>query len=116
LPAVALTVNSSVLTAAGNDFGFNSIFSRQIESIGQPGDVLVAISTSGNSANILEAVQTAKEKEIKTIGFLGGEGGKLAKAVNLPIVIPSNSTARIQEAHILVGHIVCELVEEIIFK
>lgn len=116
LPAIALTVNSSVLTAAGNDFGFNAIFSRQVESIGQPGDALVAISTSGNSLNIIEAVKTAREKEIKTIGFLGGSGGALAGLVDLPLIIPSPTTARIQEAHILIGHIICQLVEETLFQ
>ncbi|MFQ5583835.1 MAG: SIS domain-containing protein [Calditrichia bacterium] len=116
LPAIALTVNSSVLTAAGNDFGFNAIFSRQVESIGQPGDVLMAISTSGNSRNIIEAVKTAREKEIKTIGFLGGSGGELAGLVDLPLIIPSATTARIQEAHILIGHIICQLVEETLFQ
>lgn len=111
LPAIALTVNSSILTAAANDYGFEQIFARQIEAIGDSRDVLVAISTSGNSGNVVEAVKTAKRKDIFTIGFLGGAGGQLADLVDHAVIIPSDVTARIQEAHILIGHIICELVE-----
>lgn len=111
LPAIALTVNSSILTAAGNDFGLEKIFSRQIEAIGNSNDVLVAISTSGNSSNIIEAAVVARKKDIPVIGFLGGTGGKLASIVDLPVIVPSQITARIQESHILIGHIICQLVE-----
>ena len=111
IPAIALTVNTSILTAAGNDYGFDKIFARQIEAVGNVNDVLVAISTSGNSPNIIEAVKTAREKNIFIIGFLGGNGGKLKSIVDLPIIVPSNTTARIQETHIMIGHIVCHLVE-----
>jgi len=115
LAAIALSVDTSILTAGGNDFGFEQIFSRQIEALGQPGDLLVAISTSGNSENVRRAVQTARQNRIQTIGFLGGEGGQLKSEVDLPLVIPSETTARIQEAHITVGHIICELLEESLF-
>lgn len=111
IPAIALTVNPSILTAAGNDFGFNKIFSRQVEALANSNDVLVAISTSGNSLNIIEAAKAARKKHIPVIGFLGGSGGKLVSMVDHPVVIPSDVTARIQEAHILIGHIICQLVE-----
>lgn len=112
LPAIALTTDTSNLTAGGNDIGFENVFSRSIEGLGRNGDVLIAISTSGNSPNIIKAVETARSKGIKVIGFLGDTGGKLQKLVDLPINIPSSSTQRIQEGHITVGHIICELTEE----
>jgi D-sedoheptulose 7-phosphate isomerase len=111
IPAIALTVNTSILTAAGNDFGFKKIFSRQIEALGNSQDVLAVISTSGNSLNIIEAAKTARRKNIPIVGFLGGSGGKVASIVDLPVIVPSGVAARIQEAHILIGHIICELVE-----
>lgn len=111
IPAIALTVNPSILTATGNDFGFKKIFSRQVEALGNSNDVLVVISTSGNSSNIFEATKAAQRKNIPVIGFLGGSGGKLASVVDLPVIVPSRVTARIQEAHILIGHIICQLVE-----
>lgn len=111
IPAIALTVNPSILTAAGNDFGFKKIFSRQIEAIGNSNDVLVTISTSGNSQNIIEAAKAAQNKHISVIGFLGGSGGRLASIVDLALIVPSQITARVQEAHILIGHIICQLVE-----
>lgn len=111
IPAIALTTNTSILTAAGNDFGFDKIFSRQIEAVGNFTDTLVAISTSGNSSNIIEAAKSAREKNIAIIGFLGGDGGQLASMVDLPLIIPSKETARIQEAHIMIGHIICQIVE-----
>ena len=112
LPAIALTTDSSNLTAGGNDIGFNNIFARSVEGLGNKGDVLLAISTSGNSENVLRAVKKAKEKEIKVISLLGGSGGKLKNIVDLPIIIPSSNVQRIQEGHITVAHIICELVEE----
>lgn len=115
LPALALTTDSSNLTAGGNDIGFENVFARSIEGLGNDGDVLFAISTSGNSKNIIKAVEKAKEKKIFTIGFLGGSGGKLKDLVDLPIIIPSSNTQRIQEGHITVAHIICELVEDSLF-
>lgn len=115
LPAIALTTDTSNLTAGGNDIGYENVFARIIEGIGNESDSLIAISTSGNSPNIIKAVQRAKEKKMKTIGFLGGTGGKLLSMVDLPIVIPSNNTQRIQEGHITIAHIICELVERELF-
>lgn len=111
LPAIALTTDTSNLTAGGNDIGFENIFARLIEGLGNEGDVLLAISTSGNSRNIIKAVEKAKSRNMKVIGFLGGNGGELKDMVDLPVVIPSANTQRIQEGHITVAHIICELVE-----
>lgn len=114
--AVALTTDSSNLTAGGNDIGFENVFARNVEGIGREGDALVCISTSGNSPNILKAVESAKKKNILTIGFLGkNNGGKLKKECDLSVVIPSENTQRIQEGHITVGHIICEIVEREIY-
>jgi len=115
LPAMALTANSSDLTAIGNDYGFDQVFARQVEAHGQPGDVLLAISTSGNSPNVLEAIAVAKERGLTTIGLTGGGGGKLAGCVELPLVVPSAVTARIQESHMTFLHVLCELVDEALF-
>lgn len=115
LPALALSVDSSTLTAAANDFSVAQMFSRQVEAHGQPSDLLVAISTSGNSPNVIEAVRTAKTRDIVTIGLLGGSGGALAELVDIALIVPSATTARIQEAHILIGHIFCELIEDTLF-
>ena len=112
LRSVALTTDTSVLTCVANDFSYDDIFSRQLEALGRDGDVLVAISTSGNSENVLRALIAAKELGVKTIALLGKDGGKANELADLPIVIPSNSTARIQEAHILIGHILCDLIEQ----
>jgi len=109
--AIALTTDTSALTAISNDFSFNEVFSRQLQALGGPNDVLIAISTSGNSANIIEAVEFAKNKNIKVIGLLGNEGGKLGKICDISIIVPSTSTPRIQEAHILIGHTLCEGIE-----
>jgi D-sedoheptulose 7-phosphate isomerase len=115
LPALALSVNTSCVTAIGNDYGFDVIFSRQIEALGRPGDVAIGISTSGNSQNVLRAVSVAKGMGLHTVGLTGCTGGKLKKAVDYCICVPSNETPRIQECHILIGHIISELVEETIF-
>jgi len=112
LPAIALTTDTSNLTAGGNDIGFENVFARTLQGLGNKGDVLLAISTSGNSPNIIKAVEAAKAKEIKVIGFLGGLGGRLLDMVDVPIVIPSYNTQRIQEGHITVAHILCEMTEE----
>src|SRR5437868_12613536 len=112
LPAEALHCNTSYLTAVANDYSFEVIYSRIIEGIGQPGDILVGISTSGNSANIVRAFETAKEKTMITIGFTGITGGVMKEMSDYLINIPSADTPRIQESHIMVGHIICQLVEE----
>lgn len=111
IPAIALTTDTSNLTAGGNDIGFENVFARNVEALGNEGDILIAISTSGNSANVIKAVDIAHKKEMKVIGFLGGTGGKLKSIVDLPIIIPSSNTQRIQEGHITIAHIICELVE-----
>jgi len=111
LAAIALTTDTSNLTAGGNDIGFENVFARNVEGLGNEGDVLLAISTSGNSVNIIKAVEKAHQKKMFVIGFLGGVGGKLKSLVDLPIVIPSTNIQRIQEGHITIAHIICELVE-----
>lgn len=116
LPAIALTTDTSGLTAMANDFGYEQVFVRQIEALGQPGDVAIGISTSGNSPNVLAAIETARRKGLKTVALAGRDGGKLARLADHAIVIPSQSTQRIQEAHITIGHIWCELVEEVFAK
>jgi len=112
LPAIALTTDTSNLTAGGNDIGFENVFARNVEGLGNKGDVLIAISTSGNSGNVIKAVEMAQKKGMKVIGLLGGDGGKLKSIVDLPVVIPSSNVQRIQEGHITVAHIICELVED----
>jgi D-sedoheptulose 7-phosphate isomerase len=116
IAAQALTVDTSIITAGANDFGFDYVFSRQIEALGKHGDTLIALSTSGNSSNVIEAVNMAHEKGLYVIGLLGGEGGNLKKIVDLPIIIPSDNTARIQENHILISHILCEILEGELFS
>ena len=112
LPAEALHCNTSYLTAVANDYSFDEIYSRLIDGIGGEGDVLVGLSTSGNSANIIRALETAQKKEMVTIGFTGESGGKMKSFCDHLICIPSTDTPRIQESHIMVGHIICQLVEE----
>jgi D-sedoheptulose 7-phosphate isomerase len=112
LPALALTVDTSSLTALGNDYGFETIFERQIEALANKNDAVIGISTSGNSENVLRAIKKANSIGAYTIGLLGNNGGRLKEIVNLPIVIPSKDTARIQEVHITIGHIICEIIEE----
>lgn len=107
-PVIALTTDTSALTAIGNDLGFEQVFSRQLQALGQVGDLLIAISTSGNSPNVMRAVETAREREIGTIGLLGRDGGALATLVDQPLVVPSRRTARVQEAHIFILHVLCE--------
>ncbi len=111
LPAIALTTDTSALTALANDFGYESVFQRQVEALGQKGDVAVGISTSGHSPNVLLAVQTARDIGMKTVALTGRDGGPLSKAVDHSITVPSDSTQRIQESHITIGHILCELIE-----
>jgi D-sedoheptulose 7-phosphate isomerase len=111
LAAVALSTDSSALTCIGNDYAFDEVFARQVAGLGRPGDVLVAISTSGNSRNVIRAVEEARVAGMKVIGFLGRDGGQLKALVDVPIVVPSTVTARIQESHILIGHTLCGLIE-----
>lgn len=111
IPALALTTDSSNITAGGNDIGFENIFARNVEGLGKKGDVLICISTSGNSLNIINAVYKAKEMGIITVGLLGMGGGKLINECDYNIVIPSDNVQRIQESHITIGHILCELTE-----
>lgn len=115
LPADALHCNTSYLTAVGNDYGYDRIFARLISGLGQKGDILVGISTSGNSENILQAFEVCREKGVRTIALTGASGGKMKALSDLLINIPSTDTPRIQEAHITVGHIICELVEQAMF-
>ncbi len=111
LPAIALNTDSTILTAAANDYGFENVFSRQVEGLGQRGDMLLVISTSGNSPNLLKAVQTAKKHGLLTTGLLGSDGGKLLKAVDRSLVVPHPSTQRVQEEHIFIIHTLVELIE-----
>jgi D-sedoheptulose 7-phosphate isomerase len=115
LPALALSENSSSLTAIGNDYGFDAVFSRQIEALGRPGDVAIGISTSGNSRNVLKAMSAAKKIGLQTIALTGCKGGELEKAADHCICVPSSETPRIQECHILIGHVLSDLVERTIF-
>jgi D-sedoheptulose 7-phosphate isomerase len=115
LPALALHTNSSALTAIGNDYGFDLVFARQMEALGKEGDVAVGISTSGNSLNVLRALEVAKSKAIYTVALTGASGGKMKELGDCSICVPSNETPRIQECHILIGHIICEIVEEVLF-
>ncbi len=115
-PAIALTTDSSVITSIGNDYSFDKIFSKQVQALGTEGDVLLAISTSGNSENVLSAVKDARSKGIYTGALLGKDGGKIGEVVDLALIARCDQTPRIQEAHILAGHIVCHLVDHIIFQ
>jgi D-sedoheptulose 7-phosphate isomerase len=116
LPALSLSVNTSCVTAIGNDYGFDVVFSRQIEALGHPGDVAIGISTSGNSPNVLCAMSVARKMGLHTVAMTGCSGGKLKEAADYCICAPSNETPRIQECHILIGHIISELVEETLFR
>jgi len=112
LAAISLTTDTSIITAIGNDYGYDQIFIRQIQALAQSADLVVAISTSGNSSNVVTAVRKAKEMGVKTVGFLGKDGGKLKNLVDCQLTIPFSDTARVQEMHALVGHIICEIVDE----
>ena len=115
LPSIALCANTSDLTAIGNDYGFDRVFSRLIEAHGREGDVALAISTSGNSPNVLAAVQEARSRGLRTIGLLGKSGGKLKDAVDLALVVPSDDTQRVQECHIAIAHAIAEVVDRLLF-
>lgn len=110
-PAIALTTDSSALTAIGNDYGFDRVFSRQVEALAQPGDLLLVISTSGNSANLVTATEAAQARDVRVIGLLGRDGGALGRRVDLPLVVDVPRTARIQEAHLVILHLLCTLFE-----
>ncbi|MCG3175956.1 MAG: Phosphoheptose isomerase 1 [Candidatus Omnitrophica bacterium] len=112
LAAVALTTDTSILTAVGNDYSFERIFSRQVEALGRPGDLLFGLSTSGNSPNVVAAVRKARELGLRTVVLSGRDGGQLAREAELSIIVPAQKTSRIQECHILIGHVLCELADE----
>jgi D-sedoheptulose 7-phosphate isomerase len=115
LPGISLSTDTSVLTAVGNDYGYDKVFSRQIEALGQPGDIAIAMSTSGNSASVIQAIDTARAKGLFTIGFSGETGGQMKDRVEVLFRVPSRTTPRIQETHQLLGHIICELVDRELF-
>lgn len=115
IPAIALTTNSSTMTAVANDYGYNSVFHRQIEAFAQKGDVFIGYSTSGSSANVVAAVQACKESGIVTVGMTGAGGGDMAELCDVCVRVPSDNTARIQESHIVIGHILCALIEGELF-
>lgn len=115
LPAVALSTDTSILTAVANDYGFETVFAKQIEGLAKQGDLAFGISTSGNSRNVIEGIEKAKEIGCKTIGLLGCDGGRIAEVADLSIIVPSRATPRIQEAHITIGHILCQLIEQELF-
>ena len=116
LPALALTTDTSIITSIANDYRYEEVFSKQIEALGVKGDILLGLSTSGKSENILSAIRTARERGLYTVGFTGGDGGGMLKLVDLALVVDNNQTPRIQEAHIMAGHLLCELVEYILFQ
>ncbi|WP_205101670.1 D-sedoheptulose 7-phosphate isomerase [Lysinibacillus composti] len=115
LPALALTTDTSIITAIGNDYGYEKLFARQIQANGNAGDMFIGISTSGNSANVIKALEECKTQNIITVGLTGEDGGKMEGLCDFCIKVPSNETPRIQESHILIGHIICSIVEEAIF-
>ena len=116
LAAIALNTNTSILTAVSNDYGYEIVFARQVEALGESGDVAIGISTSGKAKNVIMGIKKAREMGLKTICLSGGAGGELSKAAELSFIVPSPVTARIQEAHITIGHIICELVEDELFR
>ena len=111
LPGIALTTDTSALTAIGNDYGYDRIFDRQVESLAQEGDVIIGISTSGNSENVISALKLGQEMKCKTIGFTGRDGGKMNKVCDINLIVPSDNTPRIQEMHILFGHTICQIID-----
>jgi D-sedoheptulose 7-phosphate isomerase len=116
LPAIALSTDTSVLTAIGNDFGFDLVFSKQVQALGNPGDMLIALSTSGNSKNVLKAVEAARERGVAVLGLTGGTGGSMAGLCDLLIVVDDKRTPLIQEIHITVGHLLCGLTDYYLFE
>ena len=116
LPAIALNTDMAVITAIANDYDFSEIFSKQLKSIADEGDIVIAISTSGNSSNVLKAMDVAKKKRLITVAFTGLKGEKFASKATYAFIVPSDSTPRIQETHIILGHVICQMVEEILFE
>jgi D-sedoheptulose 7-phosphate isomerase len=116
LAALSLTTNTSVLTSLANDYGYEVVFSKQVEALGQKNDVIIGISTSGKAKNVANGIKQAKKMGLKTVALTGGDGGELTKLADVSLIVPSSITARIQEAHITIGHIICELVEETLCK
>jgi len=115
IPSLALTTDTSNLTAIGNDYGYDKVFSRQLEGMAQEGDLFIGISTSGNSQNIINAFESAKDRGVTTVALVGRDGGKMAAMADYAIIVPSNATPRIQESHILIGHILCDIIEKELF-
>lgn len=115
LPALALTTDTSILTSVGNDFSYNDIFAKQVQALGKPEDILLGISTSGNSGNVIHAIEVSKEIGMMTIGLTGGEGGKMASMVDLLLNVPTGHTPHIQECHVWIEHMVCQLIDERMF-
>ena len=111
LPAIAFTTDTSILTAVGNDYGYDEVFRRQVEALGREGDVLIGISTSGNSGNVVKAFQQAKKQGVKTIAFTGMKASKMSELADLTLRVPAPVTARVQECHIMVGHMICEYID-----
>jgi D-sedoheptulose 7-phosphate isomerase len=116
LPAIALTTDTSILTSISNDYGFIDSFSKQVKALGREGDVAIGISTSGTAANVIKAIKAAKEMGLKTISLTGGDGGDLAKLTDIALVVDSPITPRIQEVHITIGHVLCEMVDRMLFQ
>ena len=116
LPAIALTTDSSILTSISNDYGYADTFVKQVKALGREGDVAIGISTSGTAANVVKAIKMAKDMGLKTVGLTGGEGGDLARIVDFALVVDSSSTPRIQETHIIIGHVLCEMVDRLLFQ
>ena len=115
IPSIALTTDTSNLTAIGNDYGYDKVFSRQMEGMGSEGDLFIGISTSGNSENIINAINAAKAKGVTTVALVGRDGGEMARLADFAIIVPSNATPRIQESHILIGHMICDIIEKELF-
>ncbi len=115
IPSIALTTDTSNLTAIGNDYGYDKVFSRQMEGMGNEGDLFIGISTSGNSENIINAINAAKAKGVTTVALVGRDGGEMARLADFAIIVPSNATPRIQESHILIGHMICDIIEKELF-
>ncbi len=115
LPAIALNTDPAVMTSIGNDFGFDQLFSKQLSALGQEGDVVIAISTSGNSKNVIKALEVAKAKGLRTIALTGGTGGKMSNMADHTFIVPTKHTPHIQETHITLGHIICQMVDETLF-
>jgi D-sedoheptulose 7-phosphate isomerase len=115
-PAISLTTNTSVLTAIANDYGYEQVFSRQLEALAQKNDIVVALSTSGKAKNVIAGIKQAKKMDLKIVSLTGGDGGELAKLADVSFIVPSSVTARIQETHITIGHILCHLIEQELFQ